>query len=217
MAYWHARAKEDGAISLFSSPVTSAELDGGGYALSVGAERLWARWVVNSAGLRCDAVAALPGLDAETAGYRLFWCKGSYFRVRAALPIPHLVYPLPDPHGLGIHITLDQRGLLRLGPDTEFTPHHLNYDVDPARAGAFAEAVSRYMEGITPEGIFPDTSGVRPKLSGPGGGFKDFIIAEESPRGLPNWINLIGIDSPGLTASPAIAEEVAAMVQRGES
>ena len=99
---------------------------------------------------------------------------------------------------------------MRLGPDSAFV-HSLDYDVDPALRASFHAAASRYWPGLAPEDLDPDTAGIRPKLSGPEGGFRDFVIAEESARGLPGWINLIGIESPGLTAALAIAERVAAL------
>jgi L-2-hydroxyglutarate oxidase LhgO len=213
MLHFRRRAEEQGAFLLFSSPLTAAERSGASYELTFGpsGEKVRARFVVNAGGLHADKVAALPGLDAEAAGYRLRWCKGSYFRSRRDLGIAHLVYPLPERHGLGVHLTLDRRGGARFGPDIEFV-ETLDYEVDEAKRERFAEAARRYLPGIGPDDLVPDTSGIRPKLAAPDSGSADFIINEESARGLPGWVNLVGIESPGLTASPAIAEHVASLL-----
>ena len=207
------RALDAGATFLFGSPLKSAERRASAYELTFGAsgEKAKANVVINAAGLSCDRVAALVGIDPDEAGYRLHWCKGSYFRVRKPLGVPCLVYPVPGAHGLGVHITIDRANRVRLGPDAEFV-ETINYAVDESKRGEFHAAVSRYFEGIAQDDLTPDTSGIRPKLAGPEGGFRDFIIAEESRRGLPGWVNLIGIDSPGLTAALAIAERVEGLV-----
>ncbi len=127
------------------------------------------------------------------------------------MSLPHLIYPVPAKHGLGIHLTMDREGRVRLGPDTEFVDT-IDYEVPEERAEAFRKAVARYWSGSEIENLTPDTAGIRPKLSGPEGGFRDFVIKEETAQGFPGWINCIGIESPGLTASPAIAERVAGFI-----
>jgi L-2-hydroxyglutarate oxidase LhgO len=171
--------------------------------------RLAAGAVVNAAGLASDRVAALAGIDVDAAGYRLHPCKGDYFALAPASPLRFagLVYPLHGAAGLGVHVTLDLGGRVRFGPDTEYVPEP-RYDVDGAKAGAFAAAAGRYLPALRAEWLSPDYAGVRPKLAGPGVPFRDFVIAEEGARGLPGLVNLIGIESPGLTAAPAIAERV---------
>ena len=177
-----------------------------------GGERtqLKAAAVVNAAGLASDRVAALAGVDLDLAGYRVHPCKGDYFALTPAAPLrfDHLVYPLHDAAGLGVHVSFDLAGRIRLGPDTEHIPE-ARYDVDPAKAERFASAARRYLPEIRSEWLTPDQAGVRAKLSGPGEPFRDFVIAEESARSLPGLVNLVGIESPGLTAAGAIAEEVA--------
>jgi L-2-hydroxyglutarate oxidase LhgO len=165
--------------------------------------------VVNAAGLAADAVAELAGLDVDALGYRLHLCKGDYFSLAPAarLRLAHLVYPVPAGAGLGVHATLDLAGRVRFGPDAEYVDR-VRYDVDPAKAVRFAELVRRYLPAIRAEWLAPDYAGVRPKLSGPGEGFRDFVVAEESASGLPGLVNAIGIESPGLTAAPAIAARV---------
>jgi L-2-hydroxyglutarate oxidase LhgO len=121
--------------------------------------------------------------------------------------VHHLIYPLPVHAGLGVHLTFDVGGQLRAGPDTEYISA-LDYRVDPDKAATFAAAVSRYLPGVTREDFTPDYAGLRPKLQGPGDPFRDFVIEEASQHGLPRFVNLIGIESPGLTASEAIGETV---------
>jgi L-2-hydroxyglutarate oxidase LhgO len=169
--------------------------------------------VVNAAGLAGDALAAAAGLDVEAQGYRLHPCKGDYFSLAPGAPlrVSRLVYPVPAGPGLGVHATLDLGGRIRFGPDAEFveTPR---YDVDPAKAGAFARAIRRYLPGLREEWLAPDYAGVRPRLAGPGEAFRDFVVREESSAGLPGLVSCIGIESPGLTAAPAIAARVVALL-----
>ena len=142
-------------------------------------------------------------------GYQQQLCKGDYFQVapRIAHAIRHLIYPLPVHAGLGVHLTFDTGGQLRAGPDTEYVDA-LRYDVDTSKGRAFYEAVSRYLPTVREDDFTPDYAGLRPKLQGPGQPFRDFVIEEASAHGLPRLVNLLGIESPGLTASEAIAEYV---------
>jgi L-2-hydroxyglutarate oxidase LhgO len=169
--------------------------------------------LVNAAGLASDRMAALAGLDVEALGYRLHPCKGDYFSLGpgAKLRLSRLVYPVPAQAGLGVHATLDLGGRIRFGPDTEYVPAPV-YEVDPRKAKAFAEAALCYLPSLEERWLVPDYAGVRPKLAGPGVSFRDFVVAEESAAGLPGFVNLIGIESPGLTASHAIGERVAQLL-----
>ena len=171
--------------------------------------------VVNAAGLEAYTVAALAGIDVDDAGYKLHYCRGCYFSIgasRAGL-VSRLVYPVPGIVSLGTHAVLGLDGRLRFGPDVEYLPdRRLDYRVDPGRRAAFGEAIRRMMPDVRDEELEPDIAGIRPKLQGPGDPFRDFVIAEESARGLPGFVDLIGIDSPGLTAAPAIAERVAELL-----
>lgn len=206
-------AQDRGAIFLRRSELEGAERRPGGYRLRVkgSEEPIDARCVVNAAGLHADRVAALAGIDADAAGYRLHWFKGEYFALRRPLGVAPLVYPLPSPQGLGIHLTVDRQGRHRLGPNA-FPVKELDYSVDPAHGEAFWKAARRYLPELEAGDLLPGTSGIRPKLA-PDGAYRDFVIAEESGRGLPGWVNLVGIESPGLTASPAIAERVANLLE----
>jgi L-2-hydroxyglutarate oxidase LhgO len=152
----------------------------------------------------------------DEAGYRLHWCKGSYFSVppRAARGVSHLVYPVPAKESLGVHVVLDTGDRLRFGPDAEYlTGRELDYRVDPSRRDAFGVAARRLLPDIRNEDLEPDISGIRPKLQGKGEPFRDFVIVDEAQRGLPGFYDLVGIESPGLTAAPAIAEHVARLVE----
>jgi L-2-hydroxyglutarate oxidase LhgO len=169
--------------------------------------------VVNAAGLASDAVAACAGIDVGARGYRLHPCKGDYFSLAPGAPlrVSRLLYPLPAGAGLGVHVTLDLAGRVRFGPDAEYLDR-VRYDVDPAKAARIAEAAARYLPDLRAEWLAPDYAGVRPKLAGPGVAFRDFVVQEESAAGLPGFVNLIGIESPGLTAALAIGERVAGLL-----
>jgi len=209
------RALAAGAVLQPRATVVGIGPAPGGYRIDVespaGIESFTAERVVNAAGLEADTMARLAGIDLEAAGYRLHYCKGSYFSAgtRCGNLVSHLVYPLPDRESLGVHVVLDTGGRLRFGPDAEFLPsRRLDYGVDPRRRSEFGEAARRLLPDVRDEDLEPDISGIRPKLQGKGGPFRDFVITEEAGRGLPGFYNLIGIDSPGLTAAPAIAEHV---------
>lgn len=218
-----------GLVALFLHQATSAGVDlirrtelvsierlPSGYRLTVKAgngdtETFTSEVVVNAAGLEADTVAALAGIDVDAAGYRLHYCKGRYFSASSALRglVGRLVYPVPGPVGLGVHAVLGLDGRLRFGPDAEYLPdRRLDYGIDAALRPVFGEAVRRILPSVRDDDIEPDVVGIRPKLQGPGDAFRDFVVAEESGRGLPGFVNLVGIDSPGLTAAPALAEYV---------
>ncbi len=186
-----------------------------------GRESLGAAAVVNAAGLASDHIAALAGIDVDARGLRQHPCKGDYFALAPGAPLrfERLVYPVPagaaaEPSsspGLGVHVTLDLGGRVRFGPDAEYVDR-IDYAVDPGKAEHFASAAQRYLPTLRAEWLTPDQAGIRPKLAGPGHAFRDFAIEEESANGMPGFVNLIGIESPGLTASPAIAERVVALL-----
>ncbi len=213
-------ARAAGAELVSRSELVFASRRADGYALELrhpdGRETFTSERVVNAAGLESDTLAALVGIDLDTTGYRLHWCKGSYFSAPAARRglVSRLIYPVPGPHSLGTHAVLDLAGRLRFGPDAEYLPERRpDYRVDPARRAAFAASVRRLFPEITDDELEPDMSGIRPKLQAQGAPARDFVIAEESARGLPGWVNLVGIDSPGLTAAPAIARQVDALLR----
>ncbi|HOD12073.1 MAG TPA: NAD(P)/FAD-dependent oxidoreductase [Candidatus Omnitrophota bacterium] len=165
--------------------------------------------VINAAGLRADRVAAMAGFDIAACGYKLHWSKGQYFRIShpQKFNITHPVYPPASKTDLGIHITPDLAGGLRLGPDAHYT-EDIDYSVDENDKKIFCDSVSRFLPRLTLEDLVPDTAGMRAKLQAPGVDFSDFVIQEESKKGFKDFINLIGIESPGLTSSLAIARLV---------
>ena len=165
--------------------------------------------MVNAAGLAGDVVAERAGFDVDACGYRLHPCKGDYFALAPSAPlsVSRLVYPVPAGAGLGIHATVDLDGRIRFGPDAEYVDR-IRYDVDPAKAERFAAVVRRYLPGIEAAWLSPESAGIRPRLAGPGEPFRDFVVAEESATGFPGFVNCLGIESPGLTAAPAIASRV---------
>jgi L-2-hydroxyglutarate oxidase LhgO len=175
------------------------------------------RFVVNCAGLGADAVAAVAGLDVDALGWRQIPVKGNYFRIAArhAGRVGRLVYPVPprDHSSLGVHLCLDLAGGLRLGPDVEGksldSAGGLNYDVDPGRGGAFFAGAVRFLPWLRPEDLSPDMAGYRPKLAVDA--FRDFVL-DEGAGDTAGLINLVGIDSPGLTSAAALAEDVARLL-----
>ena len=171
--------------------------------------------VINAAGLGSDLVAQMIGIDIDKEDLRLNYVKGSYFAITPskAKLISRLVYPVPVNEGLGIHALMDLGGRLKFGPDVEYLEiRTLDYSVAENKRHAFAESIRRILPSITDEDIIPDMSGVRPKLQRKGQPARDFVIVHETARGLSGFVNLIGIESPGLTSSPAIARYVEKML-----
>ena len=209
-----AEAERHGALLVMQTEVLEIERVVGGYRVlarsSDGeASAIVTAAVVNAAGLASDRVAESAGFDVDACGYRLHPCKGDYFSLTpgAAVRVRGLVYPVPAAAGLGVHATLDLGGRVRFGPDTEYVSD-LTYEVDAAKAPEFAAAVQRYLPQVRADWLQPDYAGIRPRLAGPGEAFRDFVITEEGDAGFPAFVNLIGIESPGLTAAPAIAARV---------
>jgi L-2-hydroxyglutarate oxidase LhgO len=212
-------AREAGALLQPRAEIVGLAREGAEWRLTVreGHEEgsLSAERVVNAAGLEADTIAGLAGIDLDAAGYRQHFWKGSYFSVRSSKAhiVSRLVYPVPGHVSLGVHAVVGLEGRLRFGPDAEYLPDRvLDYKVDESKRAAFAASVRRLVPEIQDDDLEPDMAGIRPKLQGPGQGVRDFVIAEESGRGLPGLVSLIGIDSPGLTSALSIAEEVAQLL-----
>lgn len=206
-------AEAAGAALVLKSPVTGGMDTPEGLRVEVGGTEpmsLVARRVFNCAGLGALALAhaftgvrtaALPPLPRAFA-------KGNYFSLAGAAPFSRLIYPIPGQAHLGVHLTLDLAGQARFGPDVEWIDHEA-YDVDPSRADGFYAEVRQYWPGLPDDSLQPAYAGIRPKLHGPGEAMPDFLIQREEAHGLPGLVNLLGIESPGLTACLALAEEVA--------
>lgn len=203
-------AEANGAAFAFLSPVTGGRVENAGITLDVGGAepmQLSARVVINAAGLGAQEVArAIMGIPKRTIP-PLYFAKGNYFSLQGKPPFKHLVYPVPDQASIGLHYTRDLAGRGRFGPDVEYVPT-ISYDVDGSRAERFYAAIRLYWPGLRDGALQPDYAGVRPKLQSPIEQPKDFLIQGREAHGIDGLINLYGIESPGLTSSLAIAEDV---------
>jgi len=216
--YYHAIRASGGEVQMHCT-VVGLEKTSDGYQLAIRegeqTSTFTSEWVINAAGLEADTIAGLAGIDVDRAGYRIHYCKGSYFALPGSMQslVQRLVYPVPTKHSLGVHAVLDLGGRLKFGPDVEYLPDRtLNYTVDPSKRAAFAESVRRILPMVRDEDLTPDMSGIRPKTQAKGDPVRDFVIVHETERGLPGLIDLVGMESPGLTASPAIARYVAGLI-----
>lgn len=209
--HFSAVVSKRGAIVASATEVTGIKSSNSGYELNgISAGKLFkihANTVINCAGLNADRVASMLDFDIDRLGYRIRYCKGDYFRVSGPPLVRMLVYPVPKGAGLGIHLTPDMAGSVKLGPNAYFVDK-LDYEVE-SNSSEFRDDVSRYLPSIVKRDIQIDSSGIRPQISDADKSFKDFIIKHEEDNGFFGFINLIGIESPGLTASPAIGEYVA--------
>lgn len=201
-------AEDAGAMLALNSPVTGLETRPVGIVVEVGGEdpmRILARTAINSSGLSAPALAGrVKGRHTPPpVGYL---AKGSYFALSGRAPFSRLVYPTPEPGGLGVHLTLDLGGQARFGPDVEWISE-IDYDLDPIRGRGFYDAVRAYWPGLPDGALAPAYTGIRPKIAGPGEPAADFRIDGSSGPG-GGLIHLYGIESPGLTASLAIAAHV---------
>ena len=171
--------------------------------------RVRAGLVFNCAGLQAAAVArSLLGARAGAVP-PVHLAKGNYYSLSGPAPFSRLVYPVPEAAGLGVHLTLDLAGQARFGPDVEWV-EAVGYGVDPARAEGFYEAIRRYWPLLADGALQPAYAGIRPKLQGPGDPVRDFLLQGEAEHGVPGLWNLLGIESPGLTACLALARLAAA-------
>ena len=201
-------AEASGAMLALRSPLENALVNGQGFELRVaGAEPIACSTLVNCAGLRAPSVARrIEGYPAELAPRELY-AKGNYYSLTRRSPFARLIYPVPEPGGLGVHVTLDLGGQARFGPDVEWV-ERINYDVDPRRADRFYAAIRRYWPGLPDGALAPGYAGIRPKTAGPGEPAPDFEIQGPRRHGVPGLVQLYGIESPGLTASLALARRV---------
>ncbi len=186
------------------------EVGGDGIELEVGGSapgRWRATTLVNCAGLHAQAVAASLAGFAPHQVPPTWYAKGNYFSLGRRTRFRHLIYPVPEQAGLGVHLTLDLAGQVRFGPDVEWIDR-IDYPVDPRRGDAFYAEVRKYWPALPDGSLQPDYAGIRPKLSGPGEPASDFRIDGPEVHGVQGLVHLFGIESPGLTASLAIADEV---------
>jgi L-2-hydroxyglutarate oxidase LhgO len=203
-----------GGAVVLASPLQAGTVTPDGLVLQVGGREpceLATRLLVNAAGLQAQAVAhSVHGLDAVHVPPR-FLARGHYFSLSGRSPFSRLIYPVPEPGGLGVHLTLDLGGQARFGPDVQWVDD-LSYDVDPGRAPAFEAAIRPYWPDLPAGALQPAYAGIRPKIVGPGRPAADFLIQDATVHGVPGLVNLFGIESPGLTAALAIGERVAGAV-----
>jgi L-2-hydroxyglutarate oxidase LhgO len=212
-------AEHAGAVFAFHSRVARARVVGGGFEIEVQtlapdqaledtAMTTWhARTLINAAGLHApDVAACIEGLDARHVP-RAHYARGHYFTLSGRPRFQRLIYPVPQPGGLGVHLTLDLQGQARFGPDVQWV-NEIDYTVDPKRADAFYAEVRRYWPALPDGALQPGYAGIRPKLAGPEAPNLDFRIDGPAQHGVPGLVNLLGIESPGLTASLAIGEMV---------
>ncbi|MEE2566446.1 NAD(P)/FAD-dependent oxidoreductase [Hyphobacterium marinum] len=202
-------AEAHGAMTILNTRVSGGELTEEGVVLTLAdGEQIGARLLVNALGLHApDFARGLGGPFAKTAP-KAWYAKGSYFSLNAKAPFSRLVYPLPEPGGLGVHITIDLNGRARFGPDVEWVDT-LDYAVDPARADAFYDRIRDYWPGLSEGALLPDYSGIRPKISGPDEPAADFRIDGPEIHGVAGVVHMFGIESPGLTSSMDLADRVA--------
>jgi L-2-hydroxyglutarate oxidase LhgO len=203
-------AEDRGAAIAFRSPLEAGRIRANGIELEVGGAepmRLVARTVVNSAGLYAQDVArSLEGFPADRIP-PTYYCKGNYFSLSGRSPFARLVYPAPESAGLGVHLTLDMAGQARFGPDVEWI-ERIDYDVDPGRGRVFYDAIRRYWPGLKDGSLQPAYCGIRPKIQPRTEPSRDFLIQGPAEHGVAGLVNLFGVESPGLTASLAIADHV---------
>jgi L-2-hydroxyglutarate oxidase LhgO len=223
MQYLQNHAKTNGAEVVYGCNVVGLEKINDSYEVNVkessgGSFKFYANIVINSAGLESDSIAQMVGIDLNKNNYRLKYCKGQYFRVtnsRKCGLTNRLIYPVPHEKitSLGVHVAKDLSGSMRLGPDAHYIDRNsANYEVDINQRKPFFISAKKLLPFLEEEDLMPDTAGIRPKLQGPDDDFRDFVIKEESNLGFAGFINLIGIESPGLTSAPAIAKYVAELV-----
>ncbi len=212
-------AEDRGAMVAYNTPVERLERTNRGFASVTGGDaqiRLICREVVNAAGHGAVPLAATLPVLGEAHIPTAYQAKGVYFRLMGKAPFSRLIYPAPDNASLGVHATVDLGGQTRFGPDVEWLEQSrqedFNYDVDPARSESFYAAIRKYWPGLKDGSLVADYSGIRPKITGPGEPAGDFELSGPVHHGLEGMINLFGIESPGLTAALAIAEEVVSLL-----
>jgi L-2-hydroxyglutarate oxidase LhgO len=212
-------AEDRGAVLALHSPFEGAVVTRDGFDVMVGGAqpmRLATRLLVNAGGLHASTVARhIVGLDARHVPATR-WCRGHYFALAGRAPFSRLVYPLHNRAGLGVHFTLDLGGQGRFGPDVDWLADGAaeeDYTVDSGRIAGFERDIRRYWPALRDGALAPAYSGIRPKLAGPGEPAADFRIDGPLTHGIPGLVNLLGIESPGLTASLAIAARAASLLQ----
>ncbi len=203
-------AENAGAVLSPATEVVTINRHERGFLVSTAGDppyRLTCRQLVNAAGHAAPTLARGIADLRQDSVPKTWLTKGNYFRLAGKAPFSRLIYPVPEPGGLGVHITLDLGGQARFGPDVEWV-EDFDYRIDPGRCAGFYEAIRRYWPDLPDESLLPDYAGIRPKIVGPGQPAGDFVISDAASHGLSGLVNLYGIESPGLTSALALAEEV---------
>lgn len=214
MLSYQAELEAAGGMVVLRAPVLAGRATERGFALEVGGAEpmaLECRLLVNSAGVHAPSLARrIAGIPPASIP-RDYFCRGVYFTLSGRSPFRRLIYPVPEPGGLGVHLTLDLAGQARFGPDVEWIDG-VDYTVDPRRGERFYAAIRSYWPRLKDGALQPGYAGIRPKISGPTEPAADFLVQGQAEHGVPGLVNLYGIESPGLTASLAIADHVASLL-----
>ena len=217
-SYFLRKARDNGAQIAYKTEVIGIERVSDGYRVRVQDASsdfsFMTGVLINCAGLYSDKVAEMAGIDIDEASYKLHWCKGEYYSVGGGKNklLSRLIYPVPTAISLGVHVCFDVDWRMRLGPHLYYVDE-ISYKVDDSTKRAFLESsIVKALPFVDPSDLEPETSGIMAMLQGEREGFRDFVIRHEHDRGLPGFINLVGIESPGLTSSPAIARYVSQLV-----
>ncbi len=216
--------EDAGGMIAYQSPFISAKPIGknaeGGYQLEIGGAdgmQIQTKLLINCAGMSAPAIAQkIEGLRNDQIP-KAYFAKGNYFSLSGKSPFAHLIYPIPEPGGLGVHLTLDMGGQAKFGPDVEWldidAEEWIDYTVNPKRGEGFYEAVRRYWPGLKDNSLQPDYSGVRAKIVPPNAPAGDFCFNAPQDHGMQGLYNLYGFESPGLTASLAIAKHLQGQIK----
>jgi L-2-hydroxyglutarate oxidase LhgO len=210
-------AEAHGAMFVFHAPVEGGRATEDGVEIRVGGAEpmeLRCRTLVNSAGLHAPRLARSIAGMPEEAIPTAYYAKGNYFTLAGRAPFSRLIYPVPVPGGLGTHVTIDMGGQVKFGPDVEWVDR-IDYEVDPRRAESFYAAIRRYWPDLPDGALTPAYSGIRPKTVPKGAAAQDFVVQGRGTHGVPGLVHLFGIESPGLTASLALAQHTMGVVAEG--
>ena len=223
MKQYETNALNNGCQIVYGSDVTGITKIRGGYKIMLlDADKqnysFTTKIIINSAGLTSDKVSEMVGINDENL--KIMFCKGEYFRINPPKNrlIKRLIYPVPhhNMEGIGIHVTIDMGGGVKLGPDVKYLESNIyDYKLTPSKQEAFYLSAKKFLPFLEFDDLAPEMAGIRPKIQKPGEPLRDFYIMEESKRGFPGFINLIGMESPGLTSSIAIAKYVEKLIDRG--
>jgi len=210
------KIEDKGGMLAFNSKLVECEIKNNKFILHVSGQEealIESSQLINSAGLFASDVAAkIDGLNNKFIP-KTFYAKGNYFSVGKKLGINHLIYPIPEGFGLGVHLTLELDHSVKFGPDVQWVDDPLDYSVDKNRKDKFASEINKYFPSFNSDLLKPSYAGIRPILNNKDKSMRDFIIQDQSVHSVPKLINLYGIESPGLTSSLAIAKYVKELLE----